>query len=216
MGPGSGENGPVGAEGLRLLVQIGLLVQVVFCVSAFFLYRHRHPVWETCKLAIFGAGGITLVLAMTSGTPSEGYGAFSTPMTKFLAWNMALMAVSGLIAVWLSGQVYKRHADRLIVDLVRSLKAHKKTEVVGLTIREFKDWKEPTQGAPDEWNGWKPGYEKELRARLQQEGKSDDEIDIIVGCDPVIYVGNEKNRRLVAAETDIVSSFAATLPVVFQ
>ncbi len=164
-------------------------------------------------------GGLTLALALIGiagfglANNSPDHPAIAMASIKFVSTCLAGIALATIAAFGIAGEIYKRFADYLIVNLVRALKTHKKDNAVKLTRNGYKDWLKGTQGSAHDWNGWTPGYEERLRAKLIDEGSDEHEALVRAACDPVIYVGNEKNRRLQAAGTDLVSAFYNQLPV---
>lgn len=176
--------------------------------------RHRWQFDDYAGLiaALFTLGIVSVaVLRTLSGTEPVDAEALG-----FAAQYLATTSILASVAMFVAGEIYKGFTDELVVDLVRALKTHKKAYAIGLTRHGFKDWLKDTKGSANDWNGWTPEYEAGRRRKLEEEGLDPDEIDIRIGCDPVIYVGNEKNRRLQAADTDLVSSFYKRLPVVRQ
>lgn len=187
--------------------------QVCLLLASVFLQQRAG--WTFGRLFAVGLIVLSLIiLALPAANWIAGDVMVDPATGLFIMSNVLLTAVAGVIAVTISGAVYKHAADKLIVALIRALKTHSKSYAVSLTRRGFKDWTADTQGGSSDWNGWTPDYQDRMREKYEAEGLSEEEIDIRIGIDPVIYVGNEKNRRLQASETDLVTSFYSTLPVV--
>lgn len=117
-------------------------------------------------------------------------------ITNILAWNYARR----------TGHDYKEIADAACVKIVLALKTHQKGAILRnmqMKIQDFLKYCECAESKPTTWGGWTPTYEAEQREKLRSAGDRDEaEIDIQIAADPIIYVGEENNRRIQVCNHD--------------
>jgi len=127
-------------------------------------------------------------------------------ITNILAWDYARRA----------GDDYKRIADMACVKIISALKTHQKSDIIekmGIQFQDFLKLDQNTNIVSPDWNGWTQNYEGDLREMLRTDGSMDEsEIDARIAADPLIYVGEETNRRIQVSLLDPTLDFVRKFP----